>query len=345
MGAQRHGLGVLRVEALDDLGPQHAGGAHLGDLHEVVLADAPEEGEARGEGVDGEPRLDARAQVLQAVRQRVAQLDVRRAPRLLDVVARYADAVELRHVLRGVGEDVPDDAHRGLGRVDVRVADHELLQDVVLDRAGQDGLVHALLLRGQDVEGQDGQHGAVHRHGDGHLVQRDAGEQDFHVQDGVHGHPRLAHVAHDARVVGVVAAVRRQVEGDGEALLARGQVAPVEGVALLGRGEAGVLAHRPGARDVHRGVGPPQEGRQPRLVEGQMGKVPALRLRVEGWDVDLLHRSGRHRLGRRPRLRLEVAAPDRLVKVRAGSGAAQRNLRKIRVFIRYGHLYNIPFIF
>ena len=39
-------------------------------------------------------------------------------------------------------------------------------------------------------------------------------------RDGVHGHAGLAHVTHHAGVVGVIAAVRRQVKGDGEALLA-----------------------------------------------------------------------------------------------------------------------------
>ena len=44
--------------------------------------------------------------------------------------------------------------------------------------------------------------------------------------------PGHADVADDARVVRVVAAVGREVEGDGQPLLARGEVAPVEGVGL-----------------------------------------------------------------------------------------------------------------
>ena len=53
--AQRQRVGVLRRElALDELGPQQAGGAHLGDLHEVVHADRPEERQPRRERVDVE---------------------------------------------------------------------------------------------------------------------------------------------------------------------------------------------------------------------------------------------------------------------------------------------------
>ena len=39
--------------------------------------------------------------------------------------------------LRGVAKDVSDDVHGELWRVDVSVADHELLQYVILDRPSQ----------------------------------------------------------------------------------------------------------------------------------------------------------------------------------------------------------------
>ena len=67
-----------------------------------------------------------------------------------------------------------------------------------------------------------------------------------------------------ARMVAVVAAVRGEVEGDREALLPGREVAAIEGVGLLGRGEAGVLPDRPGLGDVHGGVRPAQERRQAR---------------------------------------------------------------------------------
>jgi hypothetical protein len=35
--------------------------------------------------------------------------------------------------------------------------------------------------------GHDGDDGAVHGHGDGHLVERDPAEQDFHVFHGIDG--------------------------------------------------------------------------------------------------------------------------------------------------------------
>ena len=225
---ERHRLVVLRAERLDDLRPEDTRRTHLCDLHEVVLADCPEERETLCKVVDGEPRLDARTDVLKAVRERVAQLDVRRCARLLHMVAGDGDAVELRHILRRVLEDVADDAHGHLRRIDVGVANHELFQNIVLDRTRHDLFVNALLLARDDEECEDRQDCAVHRHGDGHLIERDAREQDVHVQHGADGNARLAHVADHARVVRIIAAMRREVERDGKTLLPCGEVAAVE---------------------------------------------------------------------------------------------------------------------
>ena len=54
-----------------------------------------------------------------------------------------------------------------------------------------------------------------------------------------------------------------EIEGDGEALLPGGEVAPVEGVGILGGGEAGILPDRPRLGDVHGRVGAAQNGAMP----------------------------------------------------------------------------------
>ncbi len=261
---QRHRLRVLRAEFLHELRPEHARGTHLGDLHEEVHADRPEEGQTRRELVDVEAHRLACADVLDTVGQRVGHLDVGRRASFLHVVAGDGDRVELWHVRAGEREDVGDDLHRRRGRVDVGVADHELLQNVILNRSGELLGLDALLLGRDDVERQDGQHRAVHGHGHRHLVERDAIEQLTHVEDRVDGHTGHADVAGHAWVVGVVAAVGREVECDREALLAGREVATVEGVGFLSRREARVLTDRPGLVDVHRGVGAAKERRDAR---------------------------------------------------------------------------------
>ena len=255
---------ILRIELLDDPMPQQAGRPQLGDLHEEVHADTEEEAEPAGERVDVEPAVDGVAHVLEPIGDRERELLIGGRARFEHVVAGDRDRVEPRHVLRGVLDDVRNDPHRRLGRIDVGVAHHELFEDVVLDGAVELGLLDALFFTGDDERREHGQHRAVHRHRHGHLVEGDAVEQDLHVFDGVDGDARLADVADDAWMVAVVTAVRREVECDRQAHLAGGEVASIEGVGLLGRGEACVLPDRPRSVGVHRRPHAPDERRQAR---------------------------------------------------------------------------------
>ena len=175
--------------------------------------------------------------------------------------------------------------------VDVGVADHELLEDVVLDRAGELLGRHALLLGGHDVEGEDRQHRAVHRHRHRHLVERDAGEQRAHVVDRIDRDPGHADIARDAGVVGIVAPVGGEVEGHRQALLPGREVAPVERVRILRRGEAGILPDGPGLGHVHGRIGPAQERRHTRIGVEELDAVAVL------GPIDPLHRNA---LGRHP---------------------------------------------
>ena len=62
-------------------------------------------------------------------------------------------------------------------------------------------------------------------------------------------------------MIGVVAAMGGEIEGYGKALLPRRQIAPVEGVGILRRGEPGILADGPRLGDIHGGIGAAQERR------------------------------------------------------------------------------------
>lgn len=56
-------------------------------------------------------------------------------------------------MFRRIPEDVANDAHRRLGGIDEGVADHKLFEDVVLDGAFEEALLHTLLLRCSYVPG------------------------------------------------------------------------------------------------------------------------------------------------------------------------------------------------
>src|SRR5262245_18638092 len=298
--AEHQRLDLLGREVLPhERGPEQARRPQLRHLHVEAHADGEEERQPAREGVDVEPLGERRTHVLEAVRDGERQLQVARRPGLLHVVPGDRDRVEARHLLRGVLDDVRDDPHRGSWRVDVGVADHELLQDVVLDGPRQLRPRDALLLPGDDEARQDREHGTVHGHRHRHLVEWHAVEEDLHVLDGIDGDARLADVPDDARVIAVVAAVGGGVEGDRQSHLSGGEVGPVEGVRLLRGGEPRVLPDGPRLLGIHGRARPAEEGKVARngIQEVERGDVGA---RIERLDLEAFGRP-----------------PDQVVRVRA----------------------------
>ena len=149
----------------------------------------------------------------------------------------------------------------------------------------------ALFETSEDVEREDGQNGAVHCHGDRDLAQIDIIEEHVHVQDGVDRDTSLTHITYHARVVGVVATVCREVECDGQTLLAGGNITLIEGVGLFGCGEARVLAHCPRTESIHGSVWSAKVGLYPGCVVEVLHAFVGV-FSVERIDVDLLHGFG-----------------------------------------------------
>ena len=145
----------------------------------------------------------------------------------------------------------------GARREDVGAARDVLLEDVVLCGATDLGEVGALLLGGGDVEREQDRPGGVDRHRGRDLLERDARGEGLHVLQRGDRDADLADLALGDGVVGVVADLGRQVEGDGEAGLSLLEQELVAAVGLLSVGEAGVLAHRPEPAAVHGGLDAP----------------------------------------------------------------------------------------
>src|SRR6185437_2185487 len=62
-------------------------------------------------------------------------------------------------------------------------------------------------------------------------------------------------------MIAVVTAMGGEIEGNRQALLPGGEIAPVEGVGILRGGESGILPDGPGLRRVHRRIRPAQKRR------------------------------------------------------------------------------------
>ena len=168
------------------------------------------------------------------------------------------------------------------------------------------------------VEEQQERRRRVDRHRRRHVGERDAREQDLHVGERVDRDAGAPHLAARERIVGVVAELRRQVEGDREPRLAALEQVAVALVRLLGRGEPGVLADRPRPAAVHVAIG----AARVRVLAGRLELARHVVGRVDRLDLD-------------PTLRLApvcrcharsmLASAHR--RCRAGRPAARRRLR------------------
>ena len=136
------------------------------------------------------------------------------------MVARDGNTIKPRHVFRGVSKNVGNQPHAGGRWIDVGIADHELLQDVVLDGSAEVAQGHSLLFRGDNVKGQNRDDRAIHGHRNGHAIQGNALKEALHILDAVDGYARFSDVAHHPRMVAVIAAVGREIKGHAEAHLA-----------------------------------------------------------------------------------------------------------------------------
>ena len=149
--------------------------------------------------------------------------------------------------LDGVGDHVGDQAHRGPGREGVGPAGQELLDDVVLGRALERRGVQAVLLGDDDVERQQPGRRRVDRHRRVHRRRAGCRRAARACRPCGRRDADLADLAARELVVGVVAGLGGQVEGDRQPRLALGQVRAVQLVALLGGRMARVGPHHPRA--------------------------------------------------------------------------------------------------
>ena len=143
----------------------------------------------------------------------------------------------------------------------------------------------ALLLADELVEQQQHRRRRVDRHRRRDLIERDRVEGRAHVVDRVDGHPGAADLAQAARVVGVQAELRGQVEGHRQAGRSVREQVAVALVGLLGRRVARATgASSTAACGIHLAMHAARVGKGARLAQAQI--LREVLLGVERLDLD-----------------------------------------------------------
>ena len=172
-----------------------------------------EEREPGRELVEGQAGRHRRIGVGDGIGDGEGDLLRRRRAGLAHVVATDADRVECRQLGCAIGEGIGHQSHRRLRREDVGAAGDVLLEDVVLDRASEPLGVAPLPSRDGLVQRQQDRRGGVDGHRAAHAIEGNLRKQQLHVGDAVDGDANTPDLAHDHRIVRVVAHLSGQVEG------------------------------------------------------------------------------------------------------------------------------------
>src|ERR1700687_2445384 len=301
---------VFRAEAiLHQAIPDFARGTVFGDLFEKIVVRVEKKAEARAEVVDVKAAAERPLDVFNAVIDGESEFLQRGRSRFANVIAADRDGVEARRKLRPELEGVNDQAHRGRGRIDVLLLRDVLLENVILQSAGNFLPVGALLFRNDQVHGPEHAGRRIDGHRCRDFFQGDTVEQDLHIFERINGHAALANFAFAGRVVGVVAHERGQIEGNGESAAAVFEKILVALVGFFGRGEAGEHAHRPQLAAVAGRVNAARVGRFARVAEVLL-VVPV------GGEIGLGAEAANRSVRNRAEPRVSV-----LVEVGAGGGA------------------------
>ena len=238
------------VALLQDLVPKLCKGAHLADFSDEPQARIDEERDARGYGAKIRSlvgrRLAHRVQHRKRGRQSIGQFLFRRRARLLQVVGTDIHRIEPGRRFEAPDDHVRDHAQGRPRRVDIGAARQVFLDQVILGRALNPGDIRALFFGQCRIERQHPGRCRIDGHGRVHLLDGNLVEQQSHVAQMADGHPNLAHLAARERMIGIIAGLGRQIEGDGQSRLALFQIGPVELVRGPGGGVTGIGAENPG---------------------------------------------------------------------------------------------------
>ncbi len=210
MKAHHPGTRIPGFEMLShDAGPHAPCGAKLRDFFQKIAVRVEEERNAGRELIHIKTSVDGGLHIRDAIAQGESNFLHRGRSRLTHVVAGDGNRVPLGNVFVGPCEQVGDDSHGLLRRVDVSSARDEFFEDVVLHRAGKFADVRALAASDSDIEREQDRRRGIDRHRGRNLRQFDAIEQALHVFDGVDGDADFADFSDGEGVVGIEADLRR----------------------------------------------------------------------------------------------------------------------------------------
>ncbi len=156
--------------------------------------------------------------------------------------------------------EVHGETHRWKRRIDILPSADNLFEYVILNRAANFTVRNTLFFGQGQIHTQQDRGRGIDGHGGGHFVQGYLIKKDPHVINRINGNSHLAHFSHGESVVGVVAGLSWEIEGDTETGLPLFKQIAIAFIGLTCGTKAGILTHGPKPSPIHSGLHPPGEG-------------------------------------------------------------------------------------
>ena len=157
--------------------------------------------------------------IFQTICNRISNFLYGTCPGFMHVIATDADAIEFGHMLASKFNDICNDAHRWIGRINECIAHHEFFQNIILNRSGKCVHCYALFLSGNDEHCENGNHSTIHGHGDRHCFKRYSIKKRFHVFHRINRYARFTNIPNDARMIRIISTMRGKIKCDGQTFL------------------------------------------------------------------------------------------------------------------------------
>ena len=172
MGSKRHRLGGGGPHGSGDPRPQQAPRAQFGYFGDQIHPGGPKKREPWAKFIQAQAGTDPSTEVFHAIRQGIGQFQFRRRTGFVHVVTRYANGIEAGQRAGTIAKYFGNDLHGRTRWVDIGVANHKLLEDIVLNGSAQLMGWNPAFFGRNNKKRQDGNHRSVHGHANRQLVQR-----------------------------------------------------------------------------------------------------------------------------------------------------------------------------
>lgn len=195
---------IIRIKLINDEWKEKERREKIGNLNEEINEDGEEERKKEWKIIEIEEIIERRKKILEKVGKCEGKIMKKCRERIMNVIEGDGNGVEIRNLMRSIGDDVRNDKNGGLRRIDIGVEENEIIENVVMNGEGKMWEGKEMLLEREDEIGKDRDKRKVNGNGKGNILKRNEIEKDFNVIEGVDRKEGIEEIELKERVIDVI---------------------------------------------------------------------------------------------------------------------------------------------